>query len=388
MAATNASNVMKIIHVFRAPVGGLFRHVLDLAQGQIARGHQVGIIADSLTGSARSNQLLSTIAPELGLGLTRVPMHRQPSPFDIVSLYHITKRIIRSGAEVVHGHGAKGGALARLVPLRGTAVRAYTPHGGSLHDAVGGKLHLWLERLLMQRGNLYLFESAYSYDAFRTKIGRPDGIVQTVHNGVSKAEFEPVLTDPEATDILFLGELRMLKGVDVLIEAISILQGQGRSLTATVIGDGPDAQIFRAQAARLGLSKSIRFRKPMPARAALALGHIMAVPSRAESLPYVILEAAAAGKPLVATRVGGIPEIFGSLSDRLVTPGDSTSLAMALAKMLDDPAATAEFSHILRSRVASTFSLDVMINQVLSAYEQAYDAVRLSAPEKACAARS
>jgi glycosyltransferase involved in cell wall biosynthesis len=371
-----ASGTMKIVHIFRAPVGGLFRHVLDLAQGQIARGHQVGIIADSLTGGARSNELLSTLAPKLALGLTRIPMHRQPSPLDIASLYRIAKRIVRSGADVVHGHGAKGGALARLLPMRNAVVRAYTPHGGSLHDAVGGTLHLFLERMLMRRGNLYLFESAYSHDAYLTKIGRPNAIVQIVHNGVTKAEFEPIHSNSDATDIVFLGELRMLKGVDILIDAISILHGQGRPLTASIVGDGPDALVFRAQSERLGLSNFIRFHKPMPTRLALAFGRVFAAPSRAESLPYVILEAAAAGKPLVTTRVGGIAEIFGPFSDRLVASGDATSLALALARIVDDRATATEFSQSLRNRVASMFSLDLMVEQVLSAYERACTAAR------------
>ncbi len=65
---------------------------------------------------------------------------------------------------------------------------------------------------------------------------------------------------------------------------------------------------------------------PMPARQAFALGRIMVVPSRAESFPYIVLEAAAAGKPLIATRVGGIPDMFGPLAERLVPPDDRIAL--------------------------------------------------------------
>ena len=63
---------LNIIHVFRAPVGGLFRHVVDLVRGQIARGHRVGIIADSTTGNARSDEIFAELAPQLALGLTRI----------------------------------------------------------------------------------------------------------------------------------------------------------------------------------------------------------------------------------------------------------------------------------------------------------------------------
>ena len=78
-------------------------------------------------------------------------------------------------------------------------MRAYTPHGGSLlfgHDTLAGKFYLATERLLMLRGDLFLFESAYSADIFRDKIGNPRGLVRIVHNGVSRAEFEPIDRSP------------------------------------------------------------------------------------------------------------------------------------------------------------------------------------------------
>jgi glycosyltransferase involved in cell wall biosynthesis len=360
---------MNILHVFRSPVGGLFRHVVDLARGQIERGHRVGIVADSLTGNARADEILGALAPKLALGLTRIPMRRQPRPADIAAVWHVARRIGQSGAQIVHGHGAKGGALARLAPAPRGTVRGYTPHGGSLHDAVG-TLHILLERLLMRRGNLYLFESAFSHDSFRRKVGDPDGTMRVVHNGVAKEEFEPVALATGAADIVYLGELRALKGTDVLIDAIAALRRQGRPLTATVIGDGPDAPALKAQVARLGLGEAVRFEPPMPARAALALGRILVMPSRAESLPYVALEAAAAGKPIIATKVGGFPEIFGPSSEALVPPDDAVALAQTIAKTLDDPTAADRAAQVLRQRVAAAFSRDSMVDAVLASYEQ------------------
>src|SRR6185436_5457669 len=96
--------------------------------------------------------------------------------------------------DVVHGHGAKGGAYARLIRTGGP-LRVYTPHGGSLHYSRSsplGLVYLTLERLLMPRTELFLFESAYGRDAFRARIGEPHGLVQVVHNGVADAEFAAV----------------------------------------------------------------------------------------------------------------------------------------------------------------------------------------------------
>ena len=151
-------------------------------------------------------------------------MHRQPYPTDLFALGHVMRRIAQTKADVVHGHGAKGGAYARLAFNARRAVRAYTPHGGSLlfgHDTLAGKFYLTTERLLMLRGDLFLFESAYSAEMFRRKIGTPNGLVRIVHNGVTRAELEPVTPALDATDLVFMGELRHLKGVDVLIEAIA-----------------------------------------------------------------------------------------------------------------------------------------------------------------------
>lgn len=376
---------MKILHVFRAPVGGLFRHVVDLARGQIARGHEVGLVCDSSLGGEAADTKLAALAPELALGLTRIGIPRQPGPGDLLALWRVSRIIARTGAEVVHGHGAKGGAFSRLAWSRRSIVRAYTPHGGSLHDGVGLRFHLMVERALVPRGNLYLFESAYSHDVFLHKLAEPAGNARVVHNGVDEGEFAPIEPVAGATDIVFLGELRLLKGVDVLVAAIASLRQTGRDVTATIVGNGPDQDLFRAQAARLA-GGAIIFRDAMPCRAALALGKMVVVPSLAESLPYVVLEAAAAGKPVIASRVGGIPEIFGDLANRLVPPGDAGALARAIAEALDNPARAVAEAAMLRERVASDFSVTSMVDGVLDACRDSLEkisaGIRVATPRR------
>jgi glycosyltransferase involved in cell wall biosynthesis len=370
---------LNILHVFRAPVGGLFRHVFDLARGQVARGHRVGMIADSLTGGTHAETVLRELAPSLALGLTRVAMHRQPYPTDAFALAHVMRRTAQSKADVVHGHGAKGGAFSRLAFNTSRPVRVYTPHGGSLlfsNETLAGKIYLTTERLLMPRGDLYLFESGFSAEAFNRKIGRPRGLVRIVHNGVMRAEFEPVTPAPAATDLIFMGELRELKGVDLLIDAVARLRSQGRRVTATLIGAGPDAAAFLAQVERLKLGDLIRFRPAMPARQAQTLGRVMVMPSRMESLPYVVLETAAAAMPLIATRVGGIPEIYGPQADALVAPDDAVALAGAIATTLDDPVAATEAARRLQERVAASFTVEAMVDGVLAAYDAALENLR------------
>jgi glycosyltransferase involved in cell wall biosynthesis len=363
---------LKILHVLRSPVGGLFRHVLDLARGQAARGHHVGIVADSSTGDAHADAAFAALSPRLALGLSRVPMSRHIGASDVSAERHVARRARDSKADVLHGHGAKGGAYARLIG--DGAIRVYTPHGGSLHyhrASPVGLMYLTLEQLLMRRTELFLFESHYGRDAFTEKIGSPRSLVRVVHNGVTEDEFAEVAPQPDATDLVFIGELRHLKGVDVLIDALAALRRDGRAVSATIVGTGPDAKQFHAQAERLGLLSSIHFLGPMPARAAFALGHLMVAPSRAESLPYIVLETAAAAVPLITTRVGGIPEVFGPQAARLVPPGNATALASAIRTALDDPARLRNETLTLRARVQAGFCADVMTDAVLAAYREA-----------------
>lgn len=367
-----ASRALAILHVMRAPVGGLFRHVCDLARAQSARGHRVGILADATTGGDRAAAVLADLGRELALGVTRVAMSRDLGASDWAAFRATQRLVAELDIDIVHGHGAKGGAYARLAGAG--RVRVYTPHGGSLHYARSspvGFAYLTLEQILARRTELFLFESAYGERVFAEKVGKPAGLVRVVHNGVAPVEFEPVEPAPDATDLLFVGELRVLKGVDVLLRAMAALKAGGRPLRATLVGAGPDADRFRALATELGLGDAVRFPGALPARQAFAMGRLMVVPSRAESLPYIVLEAGAAGLPLIATAVGGMAEILGADAGLLVAPGDADALAAALVRRLDDPAATADAATRLRSRIAAGFSVAAMTDGVLAGYEEA-----------------
>jgi glycosyltransferase involved in cell wall biosynthesis len=162
--------------------------------------------------------------------------------------------------------------------------------------------------------------------------------------------------------------LRMLKGVDVLLDAIAILIRGGQSLRALIVGDGPDRAMFEARRNALGLASKVTFAGAMPAREAFANGRILVVPSRAESLPYIVLEAAAAGLPVIATNVGGIPEIFGDQSSALVPPENAQALADAIGAALTGGFGGAAPLH---RRISEKFTITAMTDAVLAAYAEA-----------------
>jgi glycosyltransferase involved in cell wall biosynthesis len=267
------------------------------------------------------------------------------------------------------------GRLVGLSLSRGRRVgRFYSPHGGSLHydpRSLEGRIYFAVERALERATDALFHVSAYEASTYRAKVGAPRCRAVVVRNGLRPEEFEPVEAAPDATDILYLGALRDLKGVDVLIEALAMLNESGRPVTATIVGDGPDEERYRATVAARGLDALVRFQPPTPTRLALAQGRAIVVPSRAESMPYVVLEAIAGGLPIVATRVGGVPEIFGPFSDELAPAGDALALAEALWRMKADPAAAAASAAARKRHISGEFSLASMAARVESVYREA-----------------
>ncbi|MEA2819865.1 MAG: hypothetical protein QOJ86_1869 [Bradyrhizobium sp.] len=366
---------LRILHAVRAPVGGIFRHILDLANGQADRGHHVGIIADSMTGGERAEAALAAIAPRLKLGVHRLAIRREPVPIDVVVWAHFMRLIGKLQPDVLHGHGAKAGAFIRLKGRSDNTIRVYTPHGGSLHyplNTLKGAIYSRLERALMNRTDLFLFESAFARDTYQRTIGKPAGLVRCAFNGVTANEFDPIPIADDATDIAYVGEFRHIKGADLLIEAVALLRAGGRKVTLTLAGDGEELEALKAQIARLGLTDAVRFIGHVKPRTGFSKGKVLVVPSRGDSMPYVVIEAAAAGVPMVAANVGGIPEIFGEHTEALFAPNIVGAMADAIEMALDDPEAALARAKSLRERIFLHFSQKAMVEGIMAGYRDAF----------------
>ncbi len=368
------SSNFRILHCLRAPVGGLFRHVHDLAIGQAELGAEVGVICDSRTGGSEIDVALSRLEDNCALGVTRLPMTRQPGLND----WHTYRKIAKLGrkleVDVLHGHGAKGGAYARLAgrslrKRKGTKV-VYTPHGGVLHyspSTLWGRLYLAAERKLAPMTDGMIFESIYAGNRYAELIGPPPCAARVIYNGLHRHEFYESLLADDAADFVFVGELRKLKGVDVFLEALAAHQTifPGRAI---IVGSGPDEKHFKRMARKLGLNSRVVFSGPQPARTAFVRARCVVVPSRAESFPYIVLEAAAAQMPMIATNVGGIPEIMGDVPMPLIPPGDVDALASQLRAFLADPKPFLVRAAALQKYVAQHFTVDQMTRDVVDFY--------------------
>ncbi|HVE74166.1 MAG TPA: glycosyltransferase family 4 protein [Mycobacteriales bacterium] len=245
-------------------------------------------------------------------------------------------RVLRHHAsdyDVVHAHGLRAGALAVL------AVR--TPVVVTLHNQVGGRLGAALERLVARRASVVLAASADLAERARALGGRDVRFVPVAAPALAPPVGDPGLGNPL---VLAVGRLHPQKGYDVLLRALPLL---GEAVVA-VAGDGPLEAQLRAAA------PEVRWLGRRTDRADLyAAADVVVLPSQWEARSLVAQEAMRAGRPLVATDVGGMAELVGD-GAVLVPAGDAPALAHAVRRLLDDPSAAAALAGRARA-VAATW---------------------------------
>lgn len=369
---------LRILHCFRSPIGGIFRHVRDLAIEQSRAGHSVGILCDSSTGGEHEERLFQTIMPYLSLGLTRMAIDRSITPRDVPAFWRSYKEIRSLQPDVLHGHGAKGGAMARLAGTllrvnRYRVSRLYSPHGGSLHfdrRSWSGWAVFKLERLQELFTDGIVFVCDFERRTYEDKVGPVKRRHEVVYNGVGEADFELVPESPDAANFLYVGMLRDLKGPDIFVDAFAKTERLlKRPLSAMMIGDGPQKQKYLDMMTVRGLGRRITMLPAMNIREAFASSQNVVVPSRAESMPYIVLESLAAGRTVIASDVGGISEVLGRQSAALVPPGDSDALARAMADSITVPGWRAA-NMPEREQFHAVFSSRTMASRITALYHE------------------
>lgn len=373
-----AQKPLRIIHCFRSPVGGIFRHVRDLAEHHSNAGHEVGILCDSTTGGSLEDSYFDSIRPFLSLGLTRIPIRRSIGPSDVNALINCYREIKSLQPDVLHGHGAKGGALARIIGSvlrvnKYRVARFYSPHGGSMHflkNSLKGRGVFFLERVLEWGTDGLVFVSQQESQVYSKKIGVPKTSSTVVYNGIRESEFEKVAVRSDAADFLYIGMMRDLKGPDIFIEAFAKTERLiGRPLSAVMVGDGPDVDKYLTMIEQLGLLRRVNLIAAMKPKVAFSYAPTVVVPSRAEAMPYIVIEALGAGRSVIAARVGGIPEVLGGNSPALAIPDNSDDLARIMA----DAVSVANWGSTTMPNyndIKSNFSSTHMASQILELYSK------------------
>lgn len=207
-------------------------------------------------------------------------------------------------------------------------------------------------------------------------LGADPERVSVVYNGVDTALFHPGSKDaarlelglPSADPlIVFIGNLLSVKGIDVLLDALALIARTGRRFNFALVGDGPLREALRRRAVKLGLVAQVRFVGARPLEELPAwyrAADLLVLPSRSEGVPNVLLEAMACGTPLVASRVGGIPEI--APADALVEPGDPAMLAERIVRCLAKGGAASGSPFCAGSWTDSSRALAAVLRQIVS----------------------
>lgn len=317
-----------------------------------------------------------------GVRVHRLPLQRSPGAGDLRVLRRL-RALGRGGRYgVVHAHSSKAGALARIA-LGGRGRVVYTPHCFAFAAADFGRLargsYRLVEQALVPRTGAIVAVSDWEAELARRALRGVGSRVETIPNGVPLPAPRPPAA-PELVEFaggsplaLLVSKLRPEKNPLALVRAAAALRDRGALVgRVAIVGDGMQEASVRREIAARGLERDVRW---FPFGGAsgpyLAAAALLVVPSRWESLPYGPLEAMALGLPVLATAVGGLPELVrDGITGRLVPPADESALAGALAELLGDTAARERMGAAARELVEQRFRLELMVERTERLYER------------------
>lgn len=268
----------------------------------------------------------------------------------------LADRLQREGVTHLHNHFADSSAnVAMLTGALADIPFSFTLHGpAELFEPESWHLREKIARAAFTvcisdfaRSQAMLFSNPEDWP--RLKI---------VHCGIDPALYaeapEPSAEGP--LNLLFVGRLTAIKGLRVLFEALDLLAD--RDVTLTLVGDGEDRAFAERKAARLGNITLLGFQSQSEVAAALAKADALVLPSFAEGVPVVLMEAMASGRPVIATRVGGVAELVeDGVSGFLVPPGNAAALAAAITKLAEAPDLRQAFGKAGRKKVRQDFDI-------------------------------
>ncbi|MDQ0454061.1 glycosyltransferase family 4 protein [Rhizobium paknamense] len=374
MADTEA---LRLLQVLEPSGGGSGRHFIDLCGGLTRAGHQVTAVYSPLRAETRFIEEL------YGLGLYRVvplAMRRAVGPWDAKDLMGLRQIIRQHGAfDLIHGHSSKAGALTRLGRGFGNAPVVYTPHAFRTMDPAlgrnGHRLYGTVERMLGR----FLSDRiiCVSQDEFHhaASLGIPPEKLRIVVNGVAYPPSENrsalrARLGLDKNDFLFgfVGRLVAQKAPERLIEAFAEVKAAMPNAHLLMIGQGEMETNLRSLIARKGLEKTVRLQSDMAGHDAMQAFDALVAPSRYEAMSYVMLEAAAAGLPLILTQVGGASTVLEhDVNGCLVANSDDPGPLSRAMLRLADPLIRARLTAGALSR-RHGYRLETMVQETLTVY--------------------
>lgn len=381
------SRPLRVLLVTQASGGGVGRHFLDLAEALSAEGVQVtGIYAPRKLDTLFRTRLAEDDLPPMH----EINMRRAIHPMDAADLWRLLAVIRRLGPfDLIHGHSSKGGALARLAARRLGVPSVYTSHAIVTLDPTlpewKRQIYARIERWLAKRTGAIIAVSHDEADHI-CELGIDAQRVHTVPNGVPAIDFPSreaarsrLGISPNQVVIGFVGRLSTQKAPEILLDAFALAFKHRTDVRLVMVGNGPLDALVEEHVRKLDLSSSVSLLGDVVATDVMPAFDVFCLPSRYEGMPYVYLEALAAGLPIVSTRVGGATMcVEPGENGFIVPPEDVASLSTALVQLVDDAPQRRRFAEA-STRMSQRFSVQEMVNQTLRVYEQVLANSRKSA---------
>ena len=368
-------------------MGGPALHVAYLTAGLADRGYETTLVAGTL---ARGEGSMAYVAEDLGVRVVKLEaLSREISPVrDAVSVFRLARLIREQRPQILHTHTAKAGTVGRLAALLAGDARppivVHTFHGHVLRGYFGplkSQAFRLLERLLARVTTRLIAVSPQVRDDLVSLGVAPAGKFSVVRLGVELGERVQTQVAgeeararlgirPERFVVGWVGRMTGVKRIGDVLESLAKVRERGIDAVLVMVGDGPDRGAVEQRASELGII-----------RHCYLLGYqedvsgwyqafdTLILPSANEGTPVVVIEALAAGCPVVATSVGGVPDVVHDGVDGFLVPaGDVDQLAERLARLAGDPKLRASMGDAGRASLPARYAVERLVDDVDELY--------------------
>lgn len=386
--------------IARLNMGGPALHVAYLSAGLRERGYETTLVAGTL---ARGEGSMSYVAEELGVHVVALPeLSREISLLrDVRAAFRLAALIRELRPHILHTHTAKAGAVGRIAALLAGRARppivVHTFHGHVLRgyfDPVRSGFFRLLERWLARATTALVAVSPEVRDDLAALGIAPPERFTVIRLGIEleervgagangRAQARRMMgIPPERFTVGWIGRMTGVKRTDDVLVAFKLLRERGIDACLCMVGDGPDRDHVETRARDLGIVRHCLFLGYQDEVAPFyAAFDALLLPSGNEGTPVSAIEALAGGRPVVATRVGGVPDVVRDGEDGfLVEPGDVEALADRLARLASDPELRRRMGQTGRERVLSRYTVQRLLDDVDRLYRSLLQAKGLAAP--------
>ncbi len=357
---------MKIFYgITKSNFGGAQRYVFDLSIAAKKRGHDVVVLCGG------QGVLIEKLAKEQIKVISLGKLQRDIAIVkEFSSFFRILKILREERPDVFHINSSKMGGLGGLAGrLAGVGKIIFTGHGWAFNEPrpawqkVFIKFFTWLTILFAHK--IICVSEKTKGDVEKWPFIQNKLVI--IHNGIARFDLAPHVD--QTFTVGTIAELHKIKGLDVLLTAWSKFIKKHQA-NLVIVGEGEEKQNLQNMAKNLGISDSVTFKGLVDnARALLSSFDIFCMPSRSEALPYSLLEAGMASLPVIATSVGGIPEIVeGGITGILIPKEDSEALFSSLILLSEDEQLRKRLGANLKASIQENFSFEKMIKETFALY--------------------